>query len=51
MDVSCGLEELGFESLQEQEMYLFSKKPRPAVRSTLRHTQWVTEFYSPEQCG
>jgi hypothetical protein len=51
MDVSYELEELGFESLQEQEMYLFSKRPRPAVRPTLLSTQRVTEDFSPEQCG
>ena len=51
MDVSYGLEELGFDSLQEQEMYLFSKSPRPAVRPSLRPTQWVTGVFSPEQRG
>jgi hypothetical protein len=51
MVVSYGLEELGFESLQEQETYLFSKRPKPAVRTTLRPKQWGTEFFSPEQCG
>jgi len=50
MDVSYGMEELGFESLQEQETYLFSKRPRLVVRPTLRPTQWGTEFFfSPEQ--
>jgi hypothetical protein len=45
MDVSYGLEELGFESLQEQETYLFSKRPRPAVRPTLRPTQWGRKVF------
>jgi len=45
MDFSYGLEELGFDSLQKQEMYLFSKSPRPAVRPSLRPTPWVMEFF------
>jgi hypothetical protein len=51
MDVSYELGELGFESLQEQEMYLLSKSPRPALRPTLRPTQWVMEVFSPKKCG
>ena len=51
MDASYVLKELGFDSLQEQEIYLLSKSPRPAVRPTLRPTQWVTEDFSPEQRG
>jgi len=51
MDVSYGLEELDFDSLREQELYLFSKSPRPSVSTSLRPTQWVTEVFSPEQRG
>jgi hypothetical protein len=37
--LSCGLEGPGFESLQGQDVYLFSKRRRPALKSTQRPTQ------------
>jgi hypothetical protein len=44
--LSYVIEDLSFESLQEQEMYLFS-----GLRPTLRPTKWATEVFSPEQYG
>lgn len=45
--VGITIKELGFDSRQGQEIFLFFTEPRPALGCTPPHIQWVPGALSP----